>query len=76
VPASAETTDVGELDLPYLFARAVQWRNGDVDAERELSCALASSDRVTRTAAQALLCNAKRHVVRSEKASEGKSSWG
>jgi hypothetical protein len=60
VHASAETTDVGELDLLYLFARAVQWRNGDVDAERELSCALASSDRVTRTAAQALLCNANR----------------
>ena len=58
--ASAEATDVGEVDLLYLFARAVQWRNGDANAERELLCALASSDLVTRTAAQALLCDANR----------------
>jgi hypothetical protein len=60
VHAGAETTDVNEVDLLYLFARAVQWRNGDAKAERGLLCALASSDRVTRTAAQALLCNANR----------------
>lgn len=58
--ASAGIADVGEFDLLYLFVRAVQWHNGDADAERELLCALASSDRMTRIVAQALLCDANR----------------
>jgi hypothetical protein len=57
--ARAEShNDPGELDALYLFARALQWRNGDDDAGWELLCALASSDSETRLAAQALLCEA------------------
>jgi hypothetical protein len=49
-------TDTGKLDVLYLFARKIQWRNGNDDAGWELLCALASSDPVTRLAAEALLC--------------------
>jgi hypothetical protein len=49
-------TDTGKLDVLYLFARAIQWRNGNNDAGWELLCALTSSDAGTRFAAGSLLC--------------------
>jgi hypothetical protein len=58
LPARVKTIDPGVLDALYLFARAMQWRRGDDDAGWELLCALVSSDRATRIAAQALLCDA------------------
>jgi hypothetical protein len=54
--SGTRAADVGELDALYLFARAIQWRNGNDEAGWELLCALASSDPATRIAAQALLC--------------------
>jgi hypothetical protein len=50
-------TDTGKLDVLYLFARAIQWRNGNNDAGWELLCALTSSDSGTRLAAESLLCS-------------------
>jgi hypothetical protein len=52
--------DIGKVDVLYLYARSLQWRKGsDDDAGWELLCALSSSDRDTRRAAEALLCDAR-----------------
>ena len=55
----ASTTHTDEMDVLYLFARALQWRkNRDNDAAGELLFALNSSDPNTRIVANNLLCDA------------------
>jgi hypothetical protein len=57
--SGASTTHTDEMDLLYLFARALQWRKGpDNDAAWELLFALNSSDLNTRIVAKNLLCDA------------------
>jgi hypothetical protein len=57
--SGASTTHTEEMDVLYLFARALQWRKGrDNDAALELLFALNSSDPNTRIVAKNLLCDA------------------
>jgi len=60
VQASAATTNhTDEMDVLYLFARALQWRrNRDNGAAGELLFALNSSDPNTKIVAKNLLCDA------------------
>lgn len=52
--------DIGKVDVLYLYARSLEWRrDSDDDAGWELLCALLSSDRDTRIAAEALFCGAR-----------------
>jgi hypothetical protein len=57
--SGASTTHTDEMDVLYLFARALRWRKGqDNDAAWELLFALNSSDPDTRIVAKHLLCGA------------------
>jgi len=49
----------GKIDVLYLFALAIQWRNGDQDAGWELLDARTSSDPGTQAVAEALSCCAR-----------------
>ena len=51
----ARAIQTGEVDVLYLFARAIEWRRDSDDAGWELMGALASSERGTRTLAEAFL---------------------
>jgi hypothetical protein len=58
--SSKSVVDFGKVDLLYLYTRSLQWRKGsDDDARWELLCARSSSDRDTRMAAEALVCDAR-----------------
>jgi len=58
--SGTSVVDIGKVDVLYLYARSLQWRKRrDDDAGWELLCALSSSDRDTRMAAEALLCDGR-----------------